>query len=147
MNINDLQFKIAKHDSTEYWRLVNLRDIVLRQPLNLKFSKEELQAEEDYLHIGAYKNENLVANLTLVKEKNNTLKMRQVCTHPQYQGLGIGFKMAKFAEKWAKENGYTTIYCHARETAVPFYTKLGYSQKGEKFEEIGLPHFVYYKKL
>jgi predicted GNAT family N-acyltransferase len=36
---------------------------------------------------------------------------------------------------------------HARETAVPFYLKLGYEVVGGQFEEVGIPHFKMEKKL
>jgi len=52
-----------------------------------------------------------------------------------------------FAEKWAKENGYTRIFCHAREVAVPFYKKSGYTIFGEKFEEVGIPHYKMEKMI
>ncbi len=39
------------HGSPEYWATVDLRDSILRMPLGLLFSAEELEAEKDYHHL------------------------------------------------------------------------------------------------
>ena len=36
---------------------------------------------------------------------------------------------------------------HARETAVPFYERLGYATVGARFEEVTIPHFKMEKRL
>jgi predicted GNAT family N-acyltransferase len=36
---------------------------------------------------------------------------------------------------------------HARQTAVGFYQKLGYSITGEPFEEVTIPHYIMEKAL
>ena len=36
---------------------------------------------------------------------------------------------------------------HARETAVVFYEKLGYSSLGDQFEEVTIPHWAMEKRL
>ena len=36
---------------------------------------------------------------------------------------------------------------HARQVAVPFYERLGYSIVGEPFEEVSIPHFKMEKGL
>nr|MBP8249907.1 GNAT family N-acetyltransferase [Chitinophagales bacterium] len=43
--------------------------------------------------------------------------------------------------------GFTLMYCHARDTAIPFYEKLGYSRVGEEFEEVTIPHWEMGKSL
>ena len=35
---------------------------------------------------------------------------------------------------------------HARESAVPFYEKLGYSLGGDRFQEATLPHWAMNKR-
>jgi predicted GNAT family N-acyltransferase len=36
--------------------------------------------------------------------------------------------------------GYKRVYLHARQYAVDFYEKLGYSTFGEPFDEVSIPH-------
>ncbi len=53
------------HGSPEYWATVQLRDSVLRKPLGLQFSAEELDAEKDSHHLACYRGERLVGCLVL----------------------------------------------------------------------------------
>jgi predicted GNAT family N-acyltransferase len=39
------------------------------------------------------------------------------------------------------------VVLHARETAVSFYKKLGYTKEGNVFEEVGIPHWKMTKPL
>ena len=34
------------------------------------------------------------------------------------------------------------IVAHVRETAIPFYARLGYERRGSRFVEVTLPHFL-----
>lgn len=43
--------------------------------------------------------------------------------------------MVKYAEKRAREAGYSRIVMHAMLSVVHFYEKLGYRQEGDIFEE------------
>jgi len=47
-------FRIIRHASPEYQKAVELRENILRKPLGLIFSPEDLQAEKDHLHIAGF---------------------------------------------------------------------------------------------
>ena len=68
--------------------------------------------------------------------------MRQLAVAAELQGQGIGTALVEFAEALAREIGYRRMILHARETAVPFYEKQGYSIIGEGFEEVTIPHWA-----
>lgn len=142
-----MEFKIVNHYSKDYWKLVRLRDKILREPLNLMFSEEELFLENEQIHIGGFENEIAIASLSLVKLSPTLLKMRQVCVSTEFQGKKIGKQLNEFVEKWANENNYKSIECNARESAVPFYKSNGYKIEGEQFFELRIPHFKMIKSL
>lgn len=119
---------------------VGLRYDVLRKPLGLTFSAQDLQAESEEIMMGLMRGEYVVACLQLKRIGDDTLKMRQVAVVPDEQGRGHGKELVTFCEKWCKEQGYHTIELHARETAVPFYLSQGYTIGKEPFEEVGIPH-------
>jgi predicted GNAT family N-acyltransferase len=75
------------------------------------------------------------------------VKMRQVAVDPHTQGTGVGRILVEASEAKARELGYAEIELNARETAVPFYLKLGYEVVGETFGEVGLPHKKMRKSL
>ena len=142
-----LSFENIQHNSKEYWKSVELRTLVLRKPLGLSFTKEELQAENHQLHFLCYVDEKIAGSFIFIKSSQNKLKMRQVCIAKDFQKKGIGFQMMLFAEKWAKENHHNEIYCHARNNALAFYQNLNYQIQGDYFEEVGLKHYKLVKCL
>ena len=66
------------------------------------------------------------------------IRMIQVAVDSRYQGEGIGREMVKYAEKRAREAGYSRLVMHAMLSVVNFYEKMGYRQEGEIFEDQGI---------
>lgn len=135
------------HQSTEYEAEVELRHLILRQPLGLSFTAEELQAESNSHHIGCFIDEKLVGCLVLKPIGGKQIQMRQVAVDAAIQGKGIGKRMVAYSESFSKELGFAEMILHARETAVPFYESLGYAKVGEGFTEVTIPHWSMEKAL
>jgi len=142
-----IRINLVDHNSLQYQDMVSLRHAVLRKPLGLSFSPEQLQAEADLIHVACYYNDNLAGCLILQPESNRSLKMRQVAVSDDHQGLGIGRALVEFSEQFARDGRYSKISMHARETAVGFYIKLGYEIEGEPFEEVTIPHRSMFKNI
>ncbi len=83
----------------------------------------------------------------LVAQKEKKLKMKQVAVSGNMQRSGIGRQLLLAAEKFAIENNYNYLFCHARASAVSFYKTSGYDIKGDVFYEVNIPHYYMYKKL
>jgi len=146
--MSNIKIKEIAFQSEEQKASVALRYEVLRKPLNLHFLEEDLQKEYLDFHIAAYLDGNLVGILLLKPaEKPQVIKMRQVAVDASLQGRGIGKAMVLFSEEFIKTKGFTSIELHARETAVPFYLSMNYAISGERFEEVGIPHFKMLKQL
>jgi predicted GNAT family N-acyltransferase len=133
--------------SVWYALTVALRYDVLRKPLGLQFTAEQLAAEENEHHIACIENGIVTGCLVLVPKENGVIKMRQVAVNISRQNKGIGLQMMKFSEAFAVQRGYDTMDLHARTTAVPFYLKQQYQVVGDEFIEVTIPHFRMVKKL
>jgi predicted GNAT family N-acyltransferase len=133
--------------SSEQLESIELRRLVLRIPLGLDFTEEELQAEHDQWHLSAFRDLKLCGILLLKSVSATEVKMRQVAVHPSSSGKGIGTLLVRFSERFALSKGFQLMTLHARETAVPFYHKLHYDVVGDRFEEVGIPHFKMQKSL
>ena len=134
-----ITFKIIGHGSHEYKKCASLREEILRKPLGLAFTCEELEKEKAHIHIGGYIEDELCATAMLVPQEQR-VKMQRVAVRKDLQGKGIASAMMKFCEAYASEKGFKEIYCHARETAIPFYKKNQYLPEGEPFIETTIPH-------
>lgn len=136
----DLRLQIAEFGTPEQIASIDLRRRVLREPLGLVFTDEELEKEAMEYHLVALHDDDLLACLVLTPIDHETIKMRQVAVEPNSQGQGIGKKLVEFSERVAQEKGFKNMVLNARDTAVPFYLRLGYEIEGEPFEEVTIPH-------
>ncbi|HEX6192321.1 MAG TPA: GNAT family N-acetyltransferase [Chitinophagaceae bacterium] len=142
-----MALKIIDHGSEEYRQMVKLRDDILRKPLGLGFTPEELESEKDNMLIAAFEDEDILGCCMLVEEKSDTVRLRQMAVLNDLQGKGIGRALMNFAENIARDRGYKIINMHARINAVGFYEKMGYKIASEEFTEITIPHYVMEKRL
>ncbi|KYP16658.1 GNAT family N-acetyltransferase [Flavihumibacter sp. CACIAM 22H1] len=142
-----MALKIIDHGTPEYNQMIKLRDDILRKPLGLSFSQEELLQEKDQILIGAFDDDKMLGCCMLVNEGDGTVRLRQMAVNNNLQGKGIGRALMNFAENIARDQGYKRLTMHARKTAIGFYEHLGYQISSEEFEEVTIPHFVMEKRL
>lgn len=134
-----IHFKIIDYESDDYKKAVALREEILRKPLGLFFTKEELEMEKEHVHIAGFLGQEMCATAVLVPD-GKEMKMQRVALKASFQGKGIGSSLMRFCEEYAVKHGFKSIYCHARGTAVQFYQKNKYALEGEPFDEDGIPH-------
>lgn len=146
-SVEEIEVKTIPYDSPEYTAAVRLRSSILREPLGLAFSAEQLAAEAGSHHIGCYLAGQLVGCLVLKPIDGRQVQMRQVVVDERVKGRGIGRMMVKYSEEFARERGFQEMVLHARETAVPFYEQLGYTKVGGRFTEVTIPHWVMVRAL
>ena len=146
-NAFTMALKQIDHGSTEYLKMVNLRDNVLRRPLGLTFDHDELMAEKNDILIACMDDEEVLGCCILAKVDNLTVRLRQMAVPDNLHGRGIGASIINFAENIARDKGYKIMTMHARDTAIGFYEKFGFQIKGNQFREVNLPHHVMDKIL
>jgi len=142
-----MALKIIDHGSREYQQMVQLRNDILRKPLKLTLTPEELEKEQDEILIGAFEEEKMLGCCMLIIVDSSTVRLRQMAVLNNLQGKGIGRALMQFAENIARDRGYKKIIMHARKSAAGFYEKLGYQVCSSEFEEVTLPHYEMEKKL
>lgn len=138
----------AEHGSPLYNETITLRDRVLRRPLGLSFSPDDLARESGDIHCAARdRSGRLCGCLVLTPQENGAIRMRQVAVDPELQRSGIGSILVLWSENVARQGGYESMILYARETAVPFYLRLGYRVEGEEFTEVSIPHRIMVRSL
>lgn len=142
-----MALKQIDHGSEEYQQMVVLRYEMLRRPLGLNFTPDELDKEKEDILIGAYEEEELLGCCMLTRVNDDTVRLRQMAVHQKLQGKGIGASLMRFAENLARDRGFRSLIMHARKTAIGFYEKQGYQTKGDEFLEVTIPHYVMEKIL
>lgn len=142
-----MALKFIDHGSPEYSAMVDLRMEILRKPLGLSFTEEELAREKEDILLGAFDEDKLVACCILTKISADTCKLRQMAVSQKMQRNGIGAALMHFAENVARDAGYRNMIMNARKTAQGFYEKLGYKADGGEFIEVTIPHYEMRKNI
>jgi predicted GNAT family N-acyltransferase len=134
--------------SEDYRRMIACRNKVLREPMGRTLSEQELARDASLRHFAAFDAQGSVVGTVLLESQTDTrLRARQVSVHPTVQGKGVGALLMRFVEETGRKEGFTEMVLHARETAVPFYMRLGYIAEGDFFEESTLPHIFMRRSL
>ena len=142
-----MALKIIDYGTKEYQQMVKLRDDILRKPLGLSFSSEELDGEKNNMLIGAFEDDEMLGCCMMVEKDPTTLRLRQVAVLNDLQGKGIGMALTNFAENLARDQGYNKMYMHARKGVVGFFEKMGYKVTGDEFIDLTIPHCIMEKEL
>ena len=142
-----MNIEIIEPASSEYEQMVRLRIKALLEPIGVPGSYIEPEKEKDDIFIGAFEQNEIIGCCILTRKDALTIQLRQMAVLPQYRGRKIGNAIIQFAERTAKENGYTTLMMHARDPVIDFYKKSGYEIIGEQFFEVGIGHHRMEKKL
>ena len=142
-----MALKIIDYGTHEYRQMVKLRDDLLRKPLGLTFSKEELEAEKENMLIAAFEDDDILGCCMLVEKDAETARLRQMAVLNNLQGKGVGSAILQFAENLARDRGYKKIMMHARKNTAEFFEKCGYKISGTEFIELTIPHYQMIKEL
>lgn len=144
--MSKIQVYIIDYGTQDYQDGKKIREDVLRKPLGLSLSAEDLNNENRQIHFCAFDGEKVVGTLILVPQANK-YKIRQVAVAPKYQKLGVGQKLLESCERYARKVNMSEIYCSARVSAEDFYKKNKFNVDGDVFVEHTIPHVKMVKKL
>jgi GNAT superfamily N-acetyltransferase len=106
-----MALKIIDHGTKEYKQMVTLRYNILRKPLGLNFTEDELEHEKDEVLIGAFEEDQMLGCCMLVKIDDKTMRLRQMAVPNNLQGKGVGRALMNFAENISRDLGYKRSLC------------------------------------
>lgn len=126
----------------------DLRYRILREPLGKERGSERNEGDETGIHFALYENDALIAVARLDRVDETVCQARFVAVESHLQGKGYGRKIMTALENEALASGYEKLILHARDYALPFYEKLGYTLIGPSYKLFDvLQHFEMFKVL
>lgn len=126
----------------------DLRYRILREPLGKERGSERNEGDETATHFALFENKELIAVARLDRVDETTCQARFVAVESHLQGKGYGKKIMITLENEAIALGYEKLVLHARDYALPFYEKLGYTLVGPSYKLFDvLQHFEMFKVL
>jgi predicted GNAT family N-acyltransferase len=133
--------------SEAYRQSLLLREAVLRTPLGLHLSEEELKDDANRRHFCALSHGGVVGSVSLKPLNSETLQLRQMAVAEDRRRERIGAELLERAEAFARAEGFKRIVLNARLGAEGFYARFGYEASGEPFDENTIPHIRMSKEL
>ena len=132
----------------EFKSYFNLRYRILRAPWGEPEGSEVDEMEDQCFHIMATNNGHVMGVGRMQFNTEDEAQIRYMAVEKEYEGNGIGRMIVNTLEQEAINKNVSTIILDAREPAVGFYQKLGYSIEKKSyvlFDEI--QHFRMIKQL
>ena len=112
----------------EFKRYYHFRWQLLRAHWNQPEGSEVDDVEDQCFHIMAIKDNNEVIGIARLQFNSTTeAQIRYMAVARRYEGHGIGRELIKTIERCAIQSSHINIVLDAREPAVGFYQKLGYT--------------------
>ena len=147
-----LDIRVIAYETPEHAEAVALRRAILRTPLGLDFSVEDLAREAGDTHFAAFFEGRLVGTVVLTPYAAGPyeaprVKLRQMAVADDLRGEHVGTKLLTAFETHARVTGIGEIVLAARATAQGFYARYGYDTDGAIFTEVTIPHVKMWKAL
>lgn len=133
----------------EFEQYYHLRWKMLREPWKQPLGSEKDELEQQSIHRAIFDGKgNILAVGRLTITQGWQANIRFMAVDVNAQGKGLGKVIVESLEQAALERGVNRISLHAREVAVTFYRKLGYTLKEKSHLLFGeVQHFSMDKEL
>jgi GNAT superfamily N-acetyltransferase len=141
---------IEPHSKLEWDAYYDLRFQILRKPWQQIKGSEKSDNEDACLHALAVDqiNHTYLACGRAEWINKDRIQIRYMAVAEAAQGVGLGKAILQFLETKMKQQGASIAMLHARENAIPFYIKQGYSLKEKSHLLFGeIQHFLMEKRF
>ncbi|WP_396212451.1 GNAT family N-acetyltransferase [Flavobacterium sp.] len=131
-----------------------VRNAVLRHGKPIESCRFDGDDLETTTHFGLVVAKNIIGIVSIFQHKSdifvvgNQYQIRGMAVLEDFQQKGFGRELILYCEKYILTKNGNLIWFNARENAVKFYEKLGYTKQGNPFIIDGIgSHYVMYKML
>ena len=100
--VDDIALTEVPYGSDLYGKTLELREAILRKPLGLRLSQEELADDALRRHFCALTNGTVVGSVSFKPLGPHTLQLKQMAVAQGSQREGVGSRLLAFAEAWAQ---------------------------------------------
>ena len=105
-----------------------------------------VDGDETALHFGGFLDENLICVASLFRD-GSAVRLRKFATDVNVQGQGFGSAMLQHHLEIALKSGAKVFWFDAREAALPFYERYGFTKEGGHFFKGDIPYFRMSQRL
>lgn len=139
--------KVADHPS-DLEKIFQLRYEVLRKPWNQPYTSAIDDLDKVSTNVFIEENNSCIACGRLDIIEVGIGQIRYMAVHPDHRNKKLGYQILNYLEELAKAKGVQKIILHARENAVSFYLKNGYTLMEKSHVLFGvIQHYLMEKSL
>ncbi len=110
--------------------------------------EEELdEADATATHAIALSRDQTVGTGRLLRGDDTTAVIGRMAVDIEWRRRGVGGQILLFLEEEARAQGYRQSVLHAQEYVKSFYASHGYTEHGDVFLEVNIPHIEMRKRL
>lgn len=136
--------------ATEEWQRagaysVRIQGMNRQHKISLREEFDEHDADGNW-HIVLLDDGYPVATCRFYEIEKTTVSLGRVVVLPEYRKKGLGARVIKEAENWAKDLGYLVVEIDSRIEVTQFYEKQGYVQNGSEVIMSGVFECIKMKK-
>ena len=125
-----------------------VREEVFVHEQNIPLDMEWDSADQTALHAVAFNGlGQAVGTARLLANTETTAKVGRMAVKRALRGLGIGQDLLQVLLGSAKQRGQLEVVLHAQCSALGFYERAGFMQRGETFDEVDIPHIEMFMAL
>ncbi|MCU0525241.1 MAG: GNAT family N-acetyltransferase [Elainella sp. Prado103] len=144
----------AVETAPEFAMMLYQRWLVLRKPLGMPQGTEfdrydHLQHDHRVVHLIAIdiRSQSIVGSIRL-RELSPTLGgIAYVVVMPEFQNQGVGSALMQHVILIAKQQAYSQLRVMSRRSAIGFYQRFGFAERGESIHYLDTPHMFMYLDL
>jgi YbgC/YbaW family acyl-CoA thioester hydrolase len=106
------------------------------------------EADKTAVHAVVYNRMNMpLATGRLLIAAPGVGKIGRMASKRVLRGSNLGRQVLDALVQKAKQRGDKEVLLHAQRSAAGFYAKSGFQERGEPFDEVGIPHIEMFKTL
>jgi predicted GNAT family N-acyltransferase len=125
-----------------------IRTAVFVQEQQIPAEMEWDAADAECVHAVAYNRFGMALGTgRLLEHSPGVAKIGRMAVLQAMRGADIGRQLLDALMQCARERGERELLLHAQSSAAGFYTRAGFSVRGEPFDEAGIAHVAMVRKL
>lgn len=129
-------------NQTELDDMYYQRWLVLRAPLGMDRGTEKDKYEDSAFHLVAVCDDKIIGSARLRELPEAIGSIAYVAVLTEFRNQGIGRKLIDKLIENAKQKNLKSLRLRSRISALEFYKKLGFSEQGEPYDYLGIPHIL-----
>lgn len=141
--LRNTKVKVKKVNESNFDEYLSIRKEVFvdeqKVPLEIEIDELDRLSLDHVTHIGAFKNDEMIATARLIKDDKN-LRVGRVAVLKNHRKTGVGAHILEYAYKQATNNGFDALILGSQVSAIPFYEKSGYEVISDIYLDANIEH-------